>query len=72
MALADDGEKEVRNLQLLCGYCRRIKGTQGKDGNRLKMADLPVHNVTTGVMVDEALAVNTGKRLTGYHCGEIH
>ena len=71
LALADDGETEVRNLQLLCSYCNRIKGTKGKDGNRLKMAELRAHNVATGVMVDEALAVNTGKRLAGYHRGEI-
>ena len=70
--LADDGETKVRNLQLLCGYCNRVKGTQGKDGNRLKMAELWAHNMATGVMVDEGLAVNTGKRLAGYHRGELH
>ena len=71
LALADDGETEVSNLQLLCGYCNRIKGTQGRDGNRLKMAELRAHNAATGVMVDETLAVSTGKRLAGYHRGEI-
>ena len=71
VALADDGETEVRNLQLLCGYCNRIKGTRGEDGNRLKMAELRAHNVATGVMADEALAVLTGKRLAGYHRGEL-
>ena len=71
VALADDGETEVRNLQLLCCYCNRVKGTQGRDGNRLKMAELRAHNVATGVMVDEGLAVLTGKRLAGYHRGEL-
>ena len=32
VALADDGRTEERNLQLLCGYCNRVKGTKGKDG----------------------------------------
>ena len=48
MALADDGRAEKRNLQLLCGYCNRVKGTKGKDGCRLKMAELRVDNVATG------------------------
>ena len=59
VAVAEDGERKVTNLQALCGYSNRIKGTQGKGGNPLKMAELRVHNVATGVMVDEALAVNT-------------
>ena len=67
MALADDGETEVRNLQLLCSYCNRIKGTQGKDGNRLKMAELREHNVRAGVMVDAQQAELTGRRLARYH-----
>ena len=71
VALADDGKTEERNLQLLCGYCNRVKGTKGKDGNRLKMAELRNDNVATGVMVDEGLAVLTGKRLAGYHRGEL-
>ena len=71
VALADDGKTEGRNLQLLCGYCNRTKGTRGKDGYRLKMAELRADNVATGVMVDEALAVVTGKRLARYHRGEF-
>ena len=71
VALADDGKTEERNLQLLCGYCNRTKGTKGKDGYRLKMAELRADNVATGVMVDEALAVLTGKRLARYHRGEL-
>ena len=72
MALADDGTTEERNLQLLCGYCNRVKGTKGKDGYRLKVGELRADNVATGVradnvatgvMVDEGLAVFTGKRL---------
>ena len=39
MALADDGQTEERNLLLLCSYCNRVKGTKGKDGYRLKMAE---------------------------------
>ena len=70
VALADDGETEMRNLQLLCGYCNRIKGTKGADGYRLKMAELRADNVATGVMVYEVLAVLTGKRLVSYHRGE--
>ena len=72
VALADDGKTEERNLQLLCGYCNRVKGTKGKDGYRLKMAELRVDNVTTGAMVDEALAVLAGKRLARYHRGSFH
>ena len=40
VALADDGSTEELNLQQLCGYCNRVKGTKGKDGYRLKMAEL--------------------------------
>ena len=32
VALSDDGEHEVPNLQLLCPYCNRVKGTQGSPG----------------------------------------
>ena len=71
MALADDGKTEQRNLQLLCPYCNRVKGTKGKDGYRLKMAELRADNLATGVMVDEKQAVLTGKRLAGYHRGEL-
>ena len=67
VALSDDGEHQVRNLQLLCPYCNRAKGTQGAQGFRMKMAELRAHNVRTGVMVDEQLAVLTGKRLAQYH-----
>ena len=63
VALADDGRTEEKNLQLLCYYCNRVKGTKGKDRYRLKMAELRADNVATGVMVDEGYAVLTGKRL---------
>ena len=53
VVLSDDGEREVRNLQLLCAYCNRVKGTQGSQGFRMKMTELRAHNVGTGVMVDE-------------------
>ena len=53
VALADDGKTEERNLQLLCGYCNRVKGTQGDHGHRLKMPELRAHNVGPGMMVDE-------------------
>ena len=32
VALADDGRTEERNLQLLCGYCNRVKGTRERTG----------------------------------------
>ena len=67
LALSDDGEHEVRNWQLLCPYCNRVKGSQGQDGFRMKMAELREHNVSTGVMVDEQLAALTGRRLAQYH-----
>ena len=69
VALADDGRTEERNLQLLCCYCNRAKGTKGKDGYRLKMAELRADNAATGVMVDERVAELTGKRLAQYHRG---
>ena len=47
VALSDDGEHETRNLQLLCPYCNRVKGTQGGHGFRMKMAELRAHNVGT-------------------------
>ena len=67
VALSDDGEHETRNLQLLCPYCNRVKGTQGSHGFRMKMAELRAHNVETGVMVDEREAALTGRRLAQYH-----
>ena len=67
VALSDDGEHETRNLQLLCGYCNRVKGTQGSHGFRMKMAELRAHNVGTGVMVDEREAALTGRRLAQHH-----
>ena len=67
VALSDDGEHEVHNLQLLCPYCNRVKGAQGSQGYRMKMAELRAHNLRTGVMVEEQLAVLTGKRLAQYH-----
>ena len=71
VALVDDGTTEQRNLQLLCGYCNRVKGTKGQGGYRLKMAELRADNVATGVMADERVAVLTGKRLARYHRGEF-
>ena len=53
VALSDDGEAEGRNLQLLCPYCNRVRGTQGSPGFRMKMTELRAHNVGTGVMVGE-------------------
>ena len=67
LALSDDGEHEVRNWQLLCSYCNRVKGTQGQGGFRMKMLELRGHNARTGVMVDEQLAALTGRRLAQYH-----
>ena len=66
VALSDDGEHETRNLQLLCPYCNRVKGTQGSHRFRMKMAELRAHNVGTGVMVDEREATLTGRRLARY------
>ena len=60
MALADDGKTALRNLQLLCGYCNRIKGTTGDNGCRLNMVELRTGNITTPVIVDVALAELTG------------
>ena len=67
LALSEDGEHEVRNWQLLCSYCNRVKGTQGQGGFRMKMLELREHNVGTGVMVDVRLAELTGRRLAQYH-----
>ena len=67
VALSDDGEHETRNLQLLCPYCNRVKGTQGSHGFRMKMTELRAHNVGTGVMVDEREAALTGRRLAHHH-----
>ena len=69
LALSDNGEHETRNLQLLCGYCNRVKGTQGSHGFRMKMTELRAHNVGTGVMVDEREAKLIGRRLAQYHQG---
>ena len=67
LALSDDGEHEVRNWQLLCPYCNRVKGTQGQRGFRMKMPELRKYNIRSGVMVDEQLAALTGRRLAQYH-----
>ena len=67
LALSDDGEHEVRNWQLLCSYCNRVKGTQGQDGFRMKMPELREHNTGSGVMMDEQLAMLAGQRLAQYH-----
>ncbi len=67
LALSDDGEHQVRNWQLLCNYCNRVKGTQGQGGFRMKMPELREHNMSTGVMVDAQQAELTGRRLARYH-----
>ncbi|MCY4417035.1 MAG: HNH endonuclease signature motif containing protein, partial [Chloroflexi bacterium] len=67
VALSDDGMDEVHNLQLLCTYCNRTKATRGSHGFRMKMAELRVHNMAEGMMVDERLAELTGRRLAQYH-----
>ena len=67
VALTDDGKDEVHNLQLLCNYWNRTKATRGSHGFRMKMAELRAHNVAEGMMVDERLAVLTGRRLAQYH-----
>ncbi len=67
VALSDDGEHEVWNLQLLCPYCNRVKGTQGSHGFRIKVTELRAHNAATGVMVDEREADLTGRRLARHH-----
>ena len=67
LAPSDDGEDEVHNLQLLCSCCNRAKATRGSHGFRMKMAELRVHNVAEGMMVDERLEVLTDRRLAQYH-----
>ena len=67
VALRDDGDHQVRNWQLLCSYCNRVKGTQGSGGFRMKMAELRAHHAATGVMVDERAALLTSRRLAQYH-----
>ena len=54
-----------KNLQLLCSCCNRVKGNG--HSHRLKMTELRVQNARPGVMVDEQLAVLTGKRLAQRH-----
>ena len=48
VALSDDGEDRVFNLQLLCTYCNRAKATRGSHGFRMKMAELRAHNAAEG------------------------
>ena len=67
LALSDDGELQVRNWQLLCSYCNRVKGTQGQGGFRMKMSELRTQNIRTGVMVDAQQAELTCRRLALYH-----
>ena len=67
VALSDDGEDQIFNLQLLCSYCNRTKAISGSHGFRMKMAELRAHNMTTGMMVDEQLAELVGERLARYH-----
>ena len=67
LALSDDGEHQVRNWQLLCSYCNRVKATQGNDGFRMKMDELREHNVVSGIMVNGRAAMLTGRRLARYH-----
>ena len=63
LALRDDGDHQMRNWQLLCSYCNRVKGTQGRSGFRMKKPELREHNLRTGVLVDQRLATLTGRRL---------
>lgn len=65
------GRTPKKNLKLLCDFCKWVRDTKGKDGHRLKLADLWADNVATGVMVDEGLAVLTEKSLACYHCNEL-
>ena len=67
VALVDYGGTEERNLQLLCGYCNRVKGTMGKVRYRLKSEDLREDNVATGVMLDARQAALKVRRLAQYH-----
>ena len=67
LAPSDDGKDEVRNLQLLYSCRNRAKATKGSHGFRMKMAELRTHNAAEGMMVDERLAVLTGRRLAQYH-----
>ena len=71
VALADEGKTERRNIQLLCSYCNRVKGNGDGHGHRLKMAELRAHNARTGVMVDEQMAVLTGKLLVQHHRSKV-
>ena len=41
VALSDDGEDETRNLQLLCPYCNRVKGTPGQSRLILVRGKIP-------------------------------
>lgn len=66
-ALSDDREHQVRNWQLLCSYCNRATGNQGQGGFRTKMHELRERNVWTRVMLDERLAMITGRRLAESH-----
>ena len=65
------GRTPKKNLKLLCDFCKWVRDTKGKDGHRLKLADLWADNVATGVMVDEGLAVLTEKSLACYHRNEL-
>ena len=67
VALSDDGEDQVFNLQLLCTYCNRTKANKGPQGFRMKMAELRAHNMASGMMVDGQLADLTGRRLAKHH-----
>ena len=67
VVLIDDGEQEVRNLLLLCPYCNRVKGTQGRQVFRMNMTELRAHNAATGVMVDGREADLIGRWLMQYH-----
>ena len=67
LALSDDGEDQVFNLQVLCTYCNWTKATRGSHGFRMKMAELRAHNVVEGMMVEGRLAELTGRRLAQYH-----
>lgn len=56
----------MRNLQLLYGYCNRLRGTRGYNECRLKMVELSADNVATGVMAEEGAEALTCKRLASY------
>ena len=71
VALSDDGGTEDCHPKLLCDFCSGVKNSRTNDTCHLGITDLQADNVSTGVMVDESLAVLTEKRLARFHCGEL-